>query len=323
MMASAPLPVRDGVAPSRVFLPSGPWATVFEFLVERFPYLTDDVLHERMMAGDIVDSEGTAQRPDTPYEPQQWLWYYRQVPDEPPVPFVLGLLYQDEHILVVDKPHFLPSIPGGRHVQETALVRLRAMLNMPWLSPIHRLDKDTAGVMLFCTNPASRGAYQSLFQTQRVIKEYEAVASWREDLNLPCEYRSRLEPSAAHFVMQEVPGEPNSQTHIDIIERRGAWAHYRLRPLTGRKHQLRAHMNALGLPIRNDSYYPDMVEEGQADDWSRPLQLLARSIEFRDPITGHYRYFESQRRLSDWPPALCEQLHYEPVLTSGSASEHG
>jgi len=298
----APLPPRDGVAPSRVYLPPGPWPTLLDFLARRFRFMEADVLRQRLEEGHIVDDAGVPQRPDEPYRPRQWLWYYREVPGEPRVPFELDILHRDERIVAVDKPHFLASIPGGRHLRETALTRLRAALDMPWLTPVHRLDRDTAGVMLFCADPASRGAYQSLFQSRSVGKEYEAIAPWRAGLALPFTYRSRLEPSAEHFIMREAPGEPNSETRIELMERRGGLAHYPLLPATGRKHQPRAHMSALGMPICNDTFYPRWRDAGTPDDYGRPLQLLARSVAFADPFSGQLRRFESRRSL-DWPPA--------------------
>lgn len=297
LMADAPLPVRDGIAPSRVYLPHGPWATVLEFFVERFRFMSAEVLRERLENGDIVDHEGHAQRVDAAYVPDRLLWYYRMVPDEPRVPFDISILHQDARLVVIDKPHFLASIPGGRHLRETALTRLRDRLAMPQITPVHRLDRDTAGVMLFCCDPAARGAYQRLFQSREVAKEYEAIAAWQNDLRLPRVYRSRLEPSDSHFIMHEVEGEPNSETRIELIERKGDRAHYRLLPTTGRKHQLRAHMHALGMPICNDGFYPVWRSPRQEDDHARPLQLLARAVAFVDPFTGERRRFESRREL--------------------------
>jgi len=302
-MEAAPLPVREGVAPSRVYLVPGPWATVYEFLVNRFRHMPEGILRQRLDNGHIVDDEGIAQRADTPYSPHRWLWYYREVPDEPRVPFELEVLHADERIIVVDKPHFLASIPGGRHLRETVLTRLRECFDLPQLTPIHRLDRDTAGVMLLCRDPASRGAYQRLFQSREVMKVYEAVASWREDLKLPLTHRSRLLPGDPAFVMTEVAGEPNSETRIELMERMGSLALYRLMPTTGRKHQLRAHMNALGIPICNDTVYPQWLVAEDPADYTRPLQLLARSVEFVDPFSQEKRRFESRRSLQTQCPA--------------------
>lgn len=297
-MRNAPLPTRAGVAPSRVHLPHGPWPTLFDFLCERFKFMAPAILLDRLERGEIVDEAGVVQKAGDAYRPMRWLWYYREVPDEVAVPFELTILHRDERLVVVDKPHFLASIPGGRYLQETALTRLRSTLDLPLLSPIHRLDRDTAGVMLFCADPAARGAYQTLFQSRNVLKEYEAVAPWKADLRLPCVHRSRLVAKATHFTMKEVEGEPNSETAIELIGRLGATlAHYRLRPYTGRKHQLRVHMSALGVPICNDGFYPELLAYSAEDDFTRPLQLLARAVEFEDPFTGKVRRFESLRRL--------------------------
>jgi len=297
-VASSPLPMRDGVAASRVYLPPGPWVTVLDFLVERFRFMAPQVLRARLDVGAIVDETGMPQRADTPYRPRQWLWYYREVSDEAAVPFELDILYRDAHLVVVDKPHFLASTPGGRYLHETALTRLRKRLDLPEISPVHRLDRETAGVMLFCLDVASRGAYQSLFQQRQVVKEYEAIAPWRDDLAFPLVHRSRLQDCASSFAVQEVGGEPNSETRIEVMERLGALAHYRLTPSTGRKHQLRAHLSALGIPICNDLFYPCLQPRHDVDDYARPLQLLARAIEFTDPISGEKRRFESRRVLA-------------------------
>ncbi|MBP6018538.1 MAG: pseudouridine synthase [Burkholderiaceae bacterium] len=288
--------MRDGVTPSRVWLPQGVWATLADFLLERFVHLSPDILLARLARGDIVDEHGVAQRGDSPYLPLRWLWYYRQVPTEAAIPFDLPVLFRDRYLVAVDKPHFLASIPGGRYLQETALIRLRRALNMPDLSPIHRLDRDTAGVMLFCADPASRGAYQTLFQSRAVHKEYEAIAPLASQVVLPQVYRSRLQQRAGHFTVQEVPGEHNSETGIDLIAA-DVWGHYRLQPVTGRKHQLRAHMAALGIPIRHDMFYPELCQRSDVDDFKRPLQLLARAIAFTDPVSGVARRFESLRTL--------------------------
>lgn len=238
----------------------------------------------------------------TPYRPGSRIWYYREVPPETPVPFEEAILYRDEHLLVVDKPHFLATVPGGRYLRETLLARLRNKLDLPELTPVHRLDRETAGLVLFCIHPPSRGKYQALFEQRSVQKVYEAIAPFRADLELPRVHRSLLREGSRNgerfFTMQEVAGEPNSETRIALIERRGDLAKYRLEPHTGRKHQLRAHMAALGVPILNDPWYPAVLED-KGDDFSRPLQLLAREIEFVDPLSGEARQFSSCLKL-DW-----------------------
>ena len=267
----------------------------------RFPHLDEAVLRERLARGEIVDEVGRVMAADTPYRPGSRIWYYREVAPEAPVPFAEVILYRDERLLAVDKPHFLATVPGGRYLRETLLARLRSKLDLPHLTPVHRLDRETAGVVLFCLDPTSRGKYQRLFEQRTVKKIYEAIAPFCADLELPRVHRSRLREGSRNgerfFTMQEVAGEPNSETGIELIERRGDLAKYRLLPHTGRKHQLRAHMAALGIPILNDPWYPHLVED-KGDDFSRPLQLLAREIDFVDPVTGDIRRFFSQRALN-------------------------
>lgn len=293
------LPERDGIPPSRVYLDEGPWERVIDFLYDRFPRIAPEILRERLAAGEIFDEYGRPVLPAAPYRPGRWLWYYREVPNEVPVPFELPVLYRDQRLVVADKPHFMASTPGGRYLRHTALVRLRRELDLPSLSPMHRLDRDTAGVLLFCADPKLRGRYQALFQARAVRKEYEAVAALPPDLMFPLQYCSRLEERPGEFIMREVDGAPNSETRIELLSTldAGKLAHFRLLPVTGRKHQLRVHMSALGMPIMNDAYYPTLLEEPAADDFRRPLQLLARAVEFRDPVDGRMHRYESSRML--------------------------
>ncbi|WP_341668060.1 pseudouridine synthase [Alcaligenes sp. SDU_A2] len=304
--ARPPVPARDGVTPSRVWCPRGPWRTLDEFLLERFPYVSPDVMRDRLARGDILDDEGRAQQAGSHYQPDRWLWYFRMVPHESPVPFEMPVLHADERLIAVDKPHFLATTPGGRYLQETALTRVRRHFGEDGITPLHRLDRETAGVLLFCRDPALRGAYQSLFQHGCVDKEYEAVAPF---LDLPSHghtYVSRMEDVPGLFVMREVAGEPNSRT--DVL-RQHDWADgqgrrlavYRLRPHSGRKHQLRLHMSSLGAPILNDVFYPDLLPPREDDDFDQPLQLLARHISFVDPVTGQTVRFSSLRCLAEGP----------------------
>lgn len=301
----SPLPYRDGVAPSYAWLPAGDWRVLLDWLLVRFPHVGQVVMLERLQRGEIVDEAGRIMTADTPYRAGSRIWYYREVPTETPVPFTESILHRDEHLLVVDKPHFLATTPGGRYLRETLLARLRERLDLPHLTPIHRLDRETAGVVLFCLHPPSRGAYQRLFEQRSVQKVYEAIAPFRADLEFPRVHRSLLREGARNgerfFTMQEVAGEPNSETRIALLEQQGALARYRLEPHTGRKHQLRAHMAALGIPILNDPWYP-VVSEDKGDDFSRPLQLLAREIEFVDPVSGEVRRFESRLSLMPIDP---------------------
>lgn len=291
-----PLPIRDGVAPSHVWLQKGPWPYMLDFLCVRFPEVPAATWQERMARGEVVDGAGVRLLPDSRYRWGICLFYYRELSGETPIPFQEQILYRDAHILAVDKPHFLPVIPSGRFLHETLLVRLKKQLQLPDLTPIHRLDRETAGIILFSHNAASRGAYQSLFQQRAVHKVYEALAPTLDGRSFPFTYRSRMVEGTPFFRMQETAGEPNSETRIDLIEQRGALSLYRLQPLTGRKHQLRVHLAALGIPIVNDAFYPQALP-CKADDITQPLQLLARAIAFIDPICGGRRHFESARTL--------------------------
>ena len=294
------LPERDGIPPSRVYLPEGPWKCLLEFLSERFPRVPADILLQRLDHGEIVDEQGAAQRADMPYRSGRWLWYYREVPDEVEVPFDLPVLYRDARLVVVDKPHFMATTPGGQYLRHTALVRLRRELDIPTLAPMHRLDRDTAGVLVFSIEPAWRGRYQQLFQSREVYKEYLAIAEPPAGMVFPFVHRSRLEEIPGGFVVHETAGEPNSETRLEKVRQLedGRRALLRLIPTSGRKHQLRAHLSALGMPIINDAYYPDLRPQ-PADAFDRPLQLLAQVLEFRDPIDGRLHRFESRRRLAD------------------------
>ena len=227
------------------------------------------------------------------------VYYYRDITAEPRIPFDEIVLFQDDTLVVADKPHFLPVIPSGRYVQETLLTRLKRRLGLETLAPIHRIDKDTAGLVLFSIRPETRDAYHRLFRDRCVEKVYEAIAPTLPDVRFPLTRRSRLVESGQFMQMQEVVGEPNADTQIDVLAVQGAHAHYILRPLTGQKHQLRAHMAALGAPILNDRLYPVMAPYApDATDFGAPLQLLARRIAFTDPVTGDARRFETTQRLS-------------------------
>ncbi|MGH8461460.1 MAG: pseudouridine synthase [Stenotrophobium sp.] len=295
MTTGKPLSVV-GVGASSVRLPSGPWAILLEFLDARFPDVGRDIWLARMDGGKVLDAAGDCLRGDTAYVAGSLVHYYRELADEPRIPFEETILFRDEHLLVADKPHFLPVIPSGRFVRETLLVRLKQRLGIESLTPIHRIDRGTAGVVIFSCNAETRDAYQGLFRRREIHKLYEALAPLSNTLNLPLIHRSRLVAGEPFFRMQEVPGIANSETHIDIHQSLGEYALYKLQPVTGRKHQLRVHMAALGCTIVNDDFYPQLRVE-TVEDYARPLKLLARSVRFRDPLNGQERYFESGRNL--------------------------
>ncbi|MFC9909288.1 RluA family pseudouridine synthase [Streptomyces sp. NPDC059862] len=297
----SPLPQRAGVDPVRVRLPAeGPWATVREHLVERLSGAGAGVVDGMFAAGLIVGADGTAVAPEAAYVPGMFVWFHRELPDEVRVPFPLEVVHRDEHIVVVDKPHFLATTPRGSHVAETALARLRRELGIPALSAAHRLDRLTAGLVLFTVRPEERGAYQTLFRDRLVRKEYEAVAPYDPALDLPCTVRSRIVKERGSLTAREVEGEPNAVSRIELIEHRTGLGRYRLVPGTGQTHQLRVHMNALGVPILGDPLYPVVTGPVPAGDFRRPLQLLARELEFTDPVTGVAHLFRSERTLTAW-----------------------
>lgn len=289
--------MRDGVAPSYLYLPEGDWPDMITFLTARFPDVSETSWRERMARNDVVDGDGKPLLPSSRFKRGMRIFYYRELEaPETPIPFREEILHMDEHLVVVDKPHFLPVIPTGRFLHETLLVRLRKTLGEEDLAPIHRLDRETAGVVIFSRNAASRGTYQSMFQKRVIDKEYEALAPRLHDVQFPFSHRSRMVEGDKFFTMKEVEGEPNSETLIDLIEHRGELSLYRLYPHTGRQHQLRVHLSSLGIPIVNDAFYPVALPCKQ-DDVSQPLQLLARAISFIDPISGEWREFRSKRQL--------------------------
>ncbi|WP_020658341.1 RluA family pseudouridine synthase [Amycolatopsis benzoatilytica] len=295
----APIPQRHGLDPARLRLPDeGPWATLLEHLVERLPRVAPERIAE-MLREERIHGEDGPLGIDSAYAPGSFIWFHRDLPDEVPVPFDVAVLHRDEHLLVVDKPHFLATIPRGRHVLETALVRLRRSLDLPTLSPAHRLDRVTAGVVMFVITPSARGAYQTMFRDRLVRKEYEAIAAYDPALPLPRTVQSRIIKERGVLAAQEVPGPPNAESTVELLEHRAGLGRYRLLPATGRTHQLRVHMSSLGIPILGDDFYPDLREK-PLDDFTRPLQLLAKVLEFDDPMTGEHRRFVSRRALTAW-----------------------
>ncbi|MGV0852698.1 pseudouridine synthase [Mycolicibacterium phlei] len=280
-----PLPVRDGLGPARVRLRGG---VVLDELASRF----GAEAAAKVLAGEVVCTDGTVVTPTTQLPANTLVWMYRELADEVEVPFDIPVLYRDDDIVVVDKPHFLATMPRGRHVAQTATVRLRRELGMPELSPAHRLDRLTAGVLLFTARREVRGAYQTMFAAGRVGKRYLARAGVDPTLRFPRVVWSRIVKRRRHLQAVEETNRPNAET---LVEHLGDGL-YRLSPSTGRTHQLRVHMNSLGLPIDGDPLYPEVVDV-PADDFSRPLKLLAHTLEFDDPLTGEPRRFTSARTL--------------------------
>ncbi|QCU78861.1 pseudouridine synthase [Citricoccus sp. SGAir0253] len=373
MSQPSPLPVRDGVNATRLRLPDSGWPTVLDYVLHRWGHVDPEGIVDRFRTGEVRAADGTVITETTPLGVHGSVWYYRSVPREDPIPFDLEVLHRDEHLVVADKPHFLPTTPGGRFVQESALVRLRNRLGLDHLVPIHRLDRATAGVVMFSTDPDTRGAYQVLFERRQVWKQYEAVSALGplpvpapgpreprdpdggrapgaegtdgvdpegtgpEDVaalvhRFPLTYRNRMDKVKGVLTARTLdypplhsgraPGTParrgrrtnrptvgaNAETRIELIGTgvsAGTWAgaavgHFRLFPRTGRTHQLRVHLAALGLGILNDPFYPELLDVAP-DDYDRPLQLLAHTIGFTDPLTGRERRFGSGLRLRERP----------------------
>jgi tRNA pseudouridine32 synthase/23S rRNA pseudouridine746 synthase len=323
----SPLPVRDGVNATRLRLPEeGPWDTAMDYMMHRWGHIDPQGIEDRFDAGEIVGEAGIPLDRTTPLQRHTFIWYYRTLPPETRLPVELNILHQDEHLLVVDKPHFLPTTPGGTYIQESALVRLRNQLQLPDLVPMHRLDRMTAGILLLSTNPDSRGKYQVLFEKRQVEKEYECVSAAEPSagfpaVDFPVVVRNRMTKSRSYLLAEVIEGEPNAETRIERLRTfatpapadrsrtvgapHGAddtaaprRALYRLEPRSGKTHQLRVHMASLGLGIVNDAFYPDLLDKAP-DDYAKPLQLLARGIRFVDPIAGNPVEYRSQLELSE------------------------
>ena len=292
----------EGVSSSRVYLPSGQsHACLLDFFVTTFPHIDASEWRSRFDEGLVFNQEGEALPASHAYIPNTHLLYFRRLAREPDLPFEEAILFQDEHILVADKPHFLPVTPSGLYLHQTLLNRLKKKTGIQNLSPMHRIDRDTAGLVIFSVNPPERAQYQNLFRDRAVKKVYEAIAPYSEELinKLPMTYQSRLEESEHFLQMQEVEGEANADTFIELLEVKKPWARYRLSPGSGKKHQLRCHLNSLGIPIQHDQIYPILTPYQEYDlDFSKPLQLLAKEIYFKDPVTGQERSFSSQRVLA-------------------------
>ncbi len=304
--------LRNGVSPSTVGIPANTHLSAIEFLAQRFPAIPREVWLQRFLEGNIFNAKGVNMAPDQSLLGETHLRYFRHVANEPALPFKAQIIFQDEHLVVADKPHFMPVTPGGQYVQQSLLIQLKQTLNLPELSPIHRIDRETAGLVLFNVRAQDRNAYQELFRLRQVQKTYEAIAGTPESSPLqpefPLTYKSTMVNDAQFFKMRELTAaeysssEPsNSETWIDCVARleSSGLAKYILKPVTGQRHQLRVHMNALGLPIQGDQFYP-LVKHlaGDKDNFEKALQLLAKTISFVDPLTGISREFSSKLKLA-------------------------
>lgn len=296
-------PVKQGVSASCVSVPASAaheQLTLLDFFVQRFPHVSREQWRERFAQGEVTDSSGASLKAQALCRAPQKIFYYRSVAHEARIPFEARVLYADAHLVVVDKPHFLPVTPSGHYVQETLLARLKHQLGNDVLVPLHRIDRDTAGLVMFSAQVATRGVYEGLFRERKIVKTYEAIAPYKRELVLPMRYETRLVPAPHFMQMQQVEGASNSVTNIALIEVREPWARYKLMPRTGRRHQLRVQMLSLGVPILHDGIYPELTPEVAVPDYTRPLALLAKSLEFSDPLTGEPRNFHSVLSLQ-WP----------------------
>jgi len=295
-------PTSRSIIPSYATLPEGgDFATVFEFILFRFPRISEAIWRERVEKNKVHFDDGEFICLDTPYQAHRRICYYREVPHEPEIPFEEEVIFENDDFLVVDKPHFLPVHPAGKYVNETLITRLRKKVDCAELSSAHRLDRLTAGLVLCVKVPEKRGLYQQLFVDGRIRKEYIAVGPVPPETDQThWHIQNHIRQRDGHFRVQIVPDAPvNSESLIDLIGRKGDFGLFRLKPVTGKKHQLRVHLCSIGSGILNDPWYPECLKE-QLDDYEHPMQLLARHLEFTDPVTGEKMEFKSKRVLQSF-----------------------
>jgi len=289
--------------PSHITLPKQelPFPSLLNFLDSHFPRVGRDVWLERLRCKKISDEQGRVVDEATPYRINARLRYFREVGAEPRIPFEEQILYEDDEILIADKPHFLPVTPTGKHVNECLLHRLVVRTGSEQLVPVHRLDKDTAGVVLFSKRPETRRHYFGLFEDRKIEKQYEAIATLPEESGRKSWLvESRIEPSGEWILCHNVPGKINARSRIELLQSSGEYARFLLSPITGKTHQLRLHMGLLGSQILNDRFYPELQPESEVVDYTQPLQLLAKSLAFSDPLTGINHQISSEKSLSSW-----------------------
>lgn len=298
--------------PSKITLPANTkgWGCILAFLVERFAHISEAEWQDRMAQGKVHWTDGTAIDKDSPYIAGKVVCYYREVRQEPVIPFEHGIIFQNEHIIVADKPHFLQVTPGGQFVNECLLARLQRELMQDDIVPVHRLDRDTAGLVMFSINPDTRPSYFALFAEQRVQKTYQAVAQLSKDLTqkrLPVywQVKNRIVPSKQSRICQqyipETAEQINAKSDIALIEKSSKLGLFQLTPHTGKTHQLRLHMMHIGMPILNDRFYPTLKPREEAENYNEPLQLLAQSLRFNDPVSGEASNFQSKQALKYAP----------------------
>lgn len=293
-------PMLHGVSASKVFLkPSvAPIHNIYDYLCSQFPHIEAAEWQQRFNDGLIYDANGIKLQSDSPFQPNSHVFYYRFLKHEIHVPFEHDILFENDDLMVVDKPHFLTMSPTGQYVQETLLVRLKNQTGIEQLTPIHRLDRETAGVVLFSKRAETRGIYQQMFAERKVQKTYHAIAPYTADIQFPFTLRLHMDKGEPFYTMQVHSDKPaNSKTEIHLLAHNMQWAKYLLKPHTGKQHQLRVHLSHLGIPIQNDPFYPQVKHKAD-DDFSAPLQLLAKQIEFIDPVLLEPMNFQSKQELN-------------------------
>lgn len=274
-----------------------PYPSILAFLGRRFPAISPEIWEQRISDGKVLDEKSRRITLDSEYIPLTRLFYFREVGTEPHIPFAEKILFIDDEILVSCKPHFLPVTPGGRYVDECLLNRLRNSTGIEDLAPLHRIDRETAGIVLFSVNKKSRGRYGELFMNGHVEKTYLALSACQPlQETASWDVEDRIERGEPWFRMQSAPGRANARSTINLVEVKEETARFTLQPHTGKTHQLRIHMSGLGFGIQNDRYYPELQAERE-DNFDTPLQLVAQTLRFRDPVSGRNREFESERRL--------------------------
>lgn len=275
-----------------------PFPSILDFLVDRFPRIQKEIWEERIRSGKVLDEDSCPINFDTSYYPRKKLFYFREVEKEVPIPFQEEIVYQDANLLVVDKPHFLPTTQGGRFIDESLIYRLRERTGNSLIAPIHRIDRETAGLVMFSLDPEARAVYQQLFERRLVAKVYHAISYLGVDRKEKEWYiENRLVRGEPPFRIMECDGPPNASTRVKQMEVKDQRAYFHLFPRTGKRHQLRCHMASLGFPIENDKYYPVLQDE-TPDNYDNPLQLLARELRFKDPLSGELKQFVSRRTLN-------------------------
>ncbi len=295
MSAISPLPIKNGVSPNCLWLPEGEWSRYFDFFLEKFPHLNKDECADRFLRNEVVLSCGTVLNIEDQYQSGQHLYFYRELINELQLPFKETIVFEDENIVIVDKPHFLPVAPTGQYLHETLLVRQRKSLKIDELELCHRLDRETAGLVMLSKRKEVRAQYHALFSERKIVKTYHALAP-TINLKFPMVHKSKMVKGEPYFRMKEIVGKFNTETIIQLLENRGVNSLYQLSPITGKKHQLRVHLSSLGIPIVNDPIYPIIINK-PSDDLTKPLQLLAKSIEFIDPINHKQQVFHSKQFL--------------------------